>query len=416
METVEEALDKHIAGETDHYDTEHRMRTAEGDWKWIRDVGRIFERNEAGEPVRAVGMHIDIDERKRNEQLLQEQREMFTQGPAILFKWENADGWPVEFVSENVEETLGYKPEQFYSGELQYTDIVHDDDMQQVADETADAIESDVGYFRQKPYRLITADGESRWVLEYTKNVREDNEITHHQGYIVDVTERVSKEQQLQQQRDNLEVLNQVVRHDIRNDLQLVLAYANMLESHVAPDGSEHIEQVVKSTQDAIDITNTAKELTDIMLQKDPSLSPVQLPAVLSERLMAVRSSNEDAEINLNGSIPDVKVLADEMLESVFRNLLKNAILHNDKQTPKINVSARCTEETVAVHIADNGPGIPDSQKEMIFEEGETTLDSDGTGLGLYLVETLIDRYGGTVKLTDNDPEGSVFTVELKRA
>ena len=109
-------------------------------------------------------------------------------------------------------------------------------------------------------------------------------------------------------------------------------------------------------------------------------------------------------------------LLADDMLESVFRNLLHNAIVHNDKELPEVTVSVILEEETVRVRVADNGPGIPERDKERIFDEGKTGLDSQGTRLGLYLVETLVERYGGDIELVDNDPEGSVFIVELLRA
>jgi Signal transduction histidine kinase len=93
---------------------------------------------------------------------------------------------------------------------------------------------------------------------------------------------------------------------------------------------------------------------------------------------------------------------------------MSNTITHNDKELPEVTVSATVDEEVVRVRIADNGPGIPDTQKIQIFCEGEKGLDSGGTGTGLYLVETLVDRYEGSVWVEDNVPEGSVFIVELR--
>jgi signal transduction histidine kinase len=101
------------------------------------------------------------------------------------------------------------------------------------------------------------------------------------------------------------------------------------------------------------------------------------------------------------------------MLEAVFRNLLQNAIQHNQKAVPEVTVSAEEADDSVRVRIADNGPGIPESRKDEIFARGEKGLESAGTGLGLYLVETLVDRYGGDVWVEDNEPEGAVFIVEL---
>lgn len=97
----------------------------------------------------------------------------------------------------------------------------------------------------------------------------------------------------------------------------------------------------------------------------------------------------------------------------MFRNLLQNAILHNDKEIPKVTITATTEEEMVEIRIADNGPGVPDGQKERIFGKGEKGLESAGTGIGLYLVRSLVESYGGDVWVEDNEPEGSVFVVQL---
>jgi signal transduction histidine kinase len=72
--------------------------------------------------------------------------------------------------------------------------------------------------------------------------------------------------------------------------------------------------------------------------------------------------------------------------------------------------------DSVVIHVADNGPGIPEDRREEIFGRGEHGLDSPGSGIGLYLVDTLTDIYDGDIEITDNDPEGSVFTLTLQKA
>jgi len=82
------------------------------------------------------------------------------------------------------------------------------------------------------------------------------------------------------------------------------------------------------------------------------------------------------------------------MLSSAFRNLLENAVRHNDHDHPEITVSCRDAGGSVQVLIADDGPGVPDEQKEQIFGKGEKGLDSPGSGIGLYLVSLLTDGFG----------------------
>jgi len=233
---------------------------------------------------------------------------------------------------------------------------------------------------------------------------------------LIDTTERVASEQRLKRQRDDLETLNQVLRHDIRNDLQLILAYGDVIADAVPSDHEEHVQTIRESAEHAVELTKTAREMSDVLLDTDTSIGTVHLRPVLNGEVDSIRDAHDAASITVDGRIPDVAVAGNEMLGSVFRNLLKNAIQHNDKPVPEVTVSAAAAADTVTVQVADNGPGVPDDQKAEIFGKGETGLDSAGTGLGLYLVETLVSTYDGSVSVTDNDPEGAVFVVELPRA
>lgn len=134
-------------------------------------------------------------------------------------------------------------------------------------------------------------------------------------------------------------------------------------------------------------------------------VEPVSVASILETKRSLREESFPDAEFVLDDPLPNVEVTANEMLSSVFRNILNNAVQHNDKETP-----------IVEVRIADNGPGVPDEQKDVIFGKGQKGLGSPGTGIGLYLVQTPIAQYGGDVWVEDNDPTGAVFVVQLPKA
>ena len=234
-------------------------------------------------------------------------------------------------------------------------------------------------------------------------------------GLCRDITERKEYELMLEEQRDNLEILNQVVRHDIRNDMMVIRARTELLESHIDEAGQQHLDSVLNATDSAVDLTRTARDLSETMLSTEADVEPVSLIPHLSGPLEALRSQFPEAVITAD-RIPDVRVRGNDLLEAVFRNLIHNAVVHNDKDVCEVDIRTATDDGTVTVIITDNGPGIPDPHKEQIFGKEQKGLDSPGTGIGLYLVRTLLDQYGGNVRVEDNEPAGSVFTVTLSIA
>lgn len=122
----QEALTDHIENGTPYYQCEYRLRTKSGELKWVRTVGKVVERDETGAPIRAVGIHQDIDDRKRFELALEAERDMFREGPAVVFKWADENGWPIVYASENAENVFGYTAHELQSADFVYADLVHD--------------------------------------------------------------------------------------------------------------------------------------------------------------------------------------------------------------------------------------------------------------------------------------------------
>lgn len=221
-------------------------------------------------------------------------------------------------------------------------------------------------------------------------------------------------EQRLEEQRDGLEVINELLRHDIRNHLMIIQGHTDLLQTIVPRQGDEHLDTIRGKSQNAISLTADARDLTNVILEGKSDLQPVELIDCLSEQLESVSSTFPHVTINFDTSDPEIPVLADSMLSAVFRNLFWNAIQHNDTAHPEIRIRTEASEHEVIVTISDNGPGIPDDRKDAIFGKGEKGIYSSGTGIGLFLVQQLIDRYDGEVRVDDNDPRGAMFTVSLQ--
>jgi len=288
---------------------------------------------------------------------------------------------------------------------------------------------ADNTYVEEFECHVLPDDGRAeRWLLHQSKPIRSGPLAGGRVEHYTDITELKRSQRQLAAQRDDLEVLNQVLRHDIRNDLQLVTAYADMLDSHVDATGEAHRERIVESATNAIGLTESARDLAAVMRNRQAETTSVVVREVIEGQVAEVQAIFPEATISVDGRLPETAVVADSLLGSVIRNLLTNAIQHNRSDEPRVTVSAADCDGRVRIRVADNGPGIPDSQQPELFGKGEKGLESAGSGIGLYLVRTLVDSYGGEVwahnreersspdsrpGAEDNDVEGAVFVVDL---
>lgn len=322
----------------------------------------------------------------------------------------------IKYQSANSERIKGWPPEALIGENI--VEFIHPDDRERVVKRFT-ALLGEVGSIDDEiEFRFRTQDGDYIWLAVTGSAPGTKIPLD---GYVTlsrDITKRKGYEKRLLDQRNDLETLNEVLRHDIRNDLQLIEAYAEMLEDHVDDEGREQLKKVQQSTDNAISLTKTAGDLANVLLRPegDAHIGSVSVKPILSAEFEEVRDMNPEATMTITDPLPAVDVVAGELLSSVFRNLLKNAIQHNDKDHVEIDVSVEVDDETAVVRVADNGPGVRDELKADIFGKGNKGLDSAGTGIGLYLVQTLLDGYGGSVHVEDNDPEGAVFVVELQRA
>lgn len=227
--------------------------------------------------------------------------------------------------------------------------------------------------------------------------------------------ERKKQELALREQTEQMKFFNSVLRHDVGNGMDVIRRNAQLLDDEVQGDAADRAETILSWSDDIIDLTGKVRRMLDAVVDGgEVELEPVVLSDVLRERIDHVQSMDEDATID--AEIPDdVRVVAGDMLPAVLGNVLSNAIEHNDADEPHVDVSIVEREDSVTVEIADNGPGIPDGDKDDVFGWGESRHSSSG-GFGLYFVQTMVESYGGTIGVRDNDPRGTVFTLTFPTA
>ncbi len=219
--------------------------------------------------------------------------------------------------------------------------------------------------------------------------------------------------QQARQVGRQLEFMHSILRHDVLNSMTVVRGRTEHLDEQLGGPHRESLNAIRNQTESVISLSQRARATVDALASEaDVTPELVDLSAVLREEVATVRSAYDG--LTVTADVPDdVVVQADDMLPPVFGNLLSNAVQHNDADDRRIHVAVRAGAESVVVRIRDNGPGVSDDEKEAVFEQGHS---SSGGGFGLFFVRTMLDHYGGSIHIEDNQPRGSVFVVSLPRA
>lgn len=214
----------------------------------------------------------------------------------------------------------------------------------------------------------------------------------------------------VESQKDALAFLNRVLRHNVLNGMQVIRGYSQRLEEEVDPEAREDLRRIHAQSDRIVDLIGNVRELGQ-SLSDEISVHPLDARETLEREVEAARSTHPHASFSM--AIPDeLNVYADVGLSAVLENVLRNAVEHSDRRSPSVEIEATVGSETVAIRVADDGPGIDDDRKEAVFRRG----DHGNTGLGLFLVRTVVTRFGGEVYIEDNQPRGTVVVIELLRA
>jgi len=226
--------------------------------------------------------------------------------------------------------------------------------------------------------------------------------------------------------RRRVSVLNRLLRHDLRNEMNVVLGYTELIEDRLStrsdgsvPQGEDGdptpIDRVTGAAETMLDRAETVRHVEATLDADGSARTRLDVVGLVRARIdgLAMEYSTTDPQISFEA--PDSAWLtATGLIDTVFDNLLENAIEHSHRERPIVEITVTESAGFVAVTVADDGPGIPSQELETFQTETETAV-THSSGLGLWLVVWITEASGGRVSF-DVDETGTAVTVEFPAA
>lgn len=262
----------------------------------------------------------------------------------------------------------------------------------------------DEGMDLDGPVSLATVAGQRSFLVRRSTITNDGDTVLGYAYRFRDVTDRRASEQRLQ-------VLDRVIRHNLRNDLDAIRGFSEPIRDGELPpdDAAEYFDRIGAIATDLVELAD-AIERSDRLLAGEPlDPEPCDLASIAEDAAVG----QPDHEIAVNAPAEPVELRTDpRVVRLVLDELLDNAVEHADSPTPTIEIAVAATDDGARIEVRDDGPGIPDDERAVLREGSETAI-AHGSGVGLWLVNWAATRLGGTLAFASNQPRGSVVTVRL---
>lgn len=436
LAACEQLLRDHFDGRTDMYALEVRLRTADNAWRWVLTRGTVVERDVHGRPVRMIGTHTDIAERKQAELALRSSEDRFRTlamaAPLGIFLTDFAG--QCTFVTPRMRDLWG-APVDALMGKG-FRDAAHPEDRSRVLTAWRNTVRA--GGEVTLEYRVLRPDGGVRWVCERTAAHRDGTEVTGFVGTVEDITaqkvaadERQRLEAQMQhaQKLEVLGVLAGGIAHDFNNLLVGILGNASVARDEVEPGTltEELLSDIETSARRAAELT---KQLLAYAGKGQFNVERLDLSTTVrgtSSLLQTAISKRATLDLQLVDGLPPISADG-QQVRQVVMNLLTNASDALEETTGDITLRtgrmmadaaylAECLAadgvvpgEFVFVEVADTGIGMNEETLARVFDPFFTTKFT-GRGLGLPATLGIVRGHGGALRVRSTIGSGTVFRV-----
>ncbi len=415
-ERVENELESHIRGQSESFEAEYRVLSGKGDWHTIVDRGRVVDRDQAGRPVRMLGISADVTEARSTNAAREASERRFRAIFDSGFQFQlllDCDGRVLE-ANRTTLDRAGLTAEQV-TGLFGWEALWWKSDpaAQQLLQEACEGANSGTA----RIYEQQAQDGTGRMlVIEIAVKpiLNAEGKATQILVEARDVTEARQAAATLQEV-DTLTAMGRVaarVAHEINNPLAGI-QNSFLLIKDAVPESHPHHKYVGAIEREIGRIARVTRQLYETYRPETESTGEASLHTVVGDAVAFLEQVNRGNKLLIEtdlSAVPTTVPLSAAMLRQIIYNLVQNAA---DASPPGacIRVSAQVRDETLELQVLDQGPGVPAALRERIFEPFFTTKDkrlqTGGMGLGLALVRRTVTAAHGQIRIGDNEAGGA---------
>jgi PAS domain S-box-containing protein len=257
-------------------------------------------------------------------------------------------------------------------------------------------------------------NGTLYWAHQTIAPILDDNgEVEWFTAIQTDITERKEYERELEESLTHLQVIDRVLRHNLRNVLNIILSYAEKIQSEADGTVAESAAIIEQQSNQLSEIVDKERAIMRLLTTNSPS-TPIDLTETLDMVVEKARERFPDAEFALHRP-DDVTLTVIGSFRQALDELLTNAVIHSDQQTPSITIDVTANDDRVEIQIVDDGPGIPEIEQQILTGEMDPEPLDHGSGLGLWLVYLTVKKSGGTIQIDESNRCGSSVRIEIEK-
>lgn len=349
---------------------------------------------------------IDITEQKKEmlaqlRKSEQQFRELADFIPIILFECDAAG--TLTFGNQAALSSLKLPPEMRGSG-IDIRDCVVPEDISRVENKITEIVSSG-GQVRGMQFTVRRTDGTTFPALANSSSILRDGKLMGIRGAVIDISDQVRAEEALRRTNLQLSLLSSITRHDILNQVTAMLLYKELLSDTIAagePVGAGYVSAIFDSAETIERQISFSRDYESIGIEK-PRWQPVY--AVVAK----VSRYTELSALDVSCTTGDLEIYADVLFEKVVFNLMENSLRHGFSVSSMMVTWVPGVDGGGTLQFADDGVGVPDGEKEQIFEKGF----GSNTGYGLYLIREILGLTDIRIEETGTVGEGATFSLTI---